>query len=213
MARTCIANKFDLQTPIPPGSPKLDTAFLHSIANYIVQRIAYHVGGAADTANVQEKLVAEISLLTRVGTVNDDPDIAAMWGLFKAEPSGSPFSLQALLDAIKIEIEDDDPASKHQFSRRYYANFRAVDYRFMSARRFFLVNGGLLAVGPEDTSLDDEVWVVAGCYTPVMMRWKGSGPADSGETSHELLGPAYVHGVMYVEALDMGFEWENIVLG
>jgi len=63
----------------------------------------------------------------------------------------------------------------------------------------------LLGVGPINAMVGDEVWVLAGARTPVVLR-----PSASGR--HQLLGEAYVHGAMHGQALDCGLPLQDITL-
>ena len=49
--------------------------------------------------------------------------------------------------------------------------------------------------GPADVVRRDEVWVLNGAKTPVVLR-------KMGERRYEFLGEAYVHGMMHGEALE-----------
>ena len=53
--------------------------------------------------------------------------------------------------------------------------------------------GDMLGLAPADACKDDEVWILSGAKTPVVLRRKGGG-------RYEFLGEAYVHGVMHGEA-------------
>ena len=58
-------------------------------------------------------------------------------------------------------------------------------------RRPFLCRDGRIGVGPGDTAIGDKVVVLSGCGVPFILR-----PAQSGYECYQLLGEAYVHGIM-----------------
>jgi hypothetical protein len=63
-------------------------------------------------------------------------------------------------------------------------------------RRFFATAGGRVGIGPSNTKPKDEIRVVFFCPTPYLMR-------QASEGRFQLVGEAYVHGLMYGEAIDM----------
>ncbi|KAF5672626.1 heterokaryon incompatibility (het-6OR allele) [Fusarium circinatum] len=60
-------------------------------------------------------------------------------------------------------------------------------------RRPAITDGGHLACVFDSTMVDDEIWIVSGCPTPLVMRSKGQ--------QYSLIGETYVHGIMYGEAI------------
>ncbi|KAK1830339.1 heterokaryon incompatibility protein-domain-containing protein [Podospora conica] len=65
----------------------------------------------------------------------------------------------------------------------------------LNQRCFFMLEGGqMLGLGPEDARSGDQLWVLDGAKTPVVLR-------RVGDTSYEFLGEAYVHGMMHGEAV------------
>lgn len=71
--------------------------------------------------------------------------------------------------------------------------------RVTRRRRFFATRGGRIGLGPVDMKVGDTVAVVFYCPTPYLLRRRGGG----GEGRWELVGEAYVHGIMYGEALSL----------
>ncbi|KAI6752356.1 hypothetical protein HG530_013725 [Fusarium avenaceum] len=82
----------------------------------------------------------------------------------------------------------------------------------MSAhKRFFILGGGFIGTGPTYLKEGDEVWVLEGGVMPFILRAVdlSEGTAkkvtESGEKHvRELVGPAYVHGIMRGEAWGNG---------
>jgi len=72
-------------------------------------------------------------------------------------------------------------------------------------RRPLITDMGHLACAPQSAEAGDEVWIVARCHAPLILR-------RVGQSSYSLVGEAYVHGVMYGEAVPDGIIWESICL-
>lgn len=66
----------------------------------------------------------------------------------------------------------------------------------------FLTRNGYLGMGFESIEVGDEVWIVRGCPTPLVLRRE--------EERFSLVGESYVHGVMKGEAVDDDTRWEKI---
>lgn len=73
------------------------------------------------------------------------------------------------------------------------------------AQHLFLLDTGYLAMGPQSSKAGDEVWVVAGCLFPMVLR-----RVDNG--SHFVMGRVYVHGAMHGEAVMDDGPWEELRL-
>ncbi|KAK1722710.1 uncharacterized protein BDZ83DRAFT_628255 [Colletotrichum acutatum] len=71
----------------------------------------------------------------------------------------------------------------------------------MAFRRFFVTGTQrYLCIGPEGTMLGDQIFVVAGCNLPLVLR-EHKRATQNGTTLYELVGEAYVHGIMKGEAI------------
>ncbi|CAG8960313.1 hypothetical protein HYFRA_00012387 [Hymenoscyphus fraxineus] len=76
------------------------------------------------------------------------------------------------------------------------------------ARKLFRTENGYLGMGPLGMQKGDRAFVLAGADVPFILR---EDPAVSG--MFKTLGEAYVHGIMFGEALGRdGFLWEDILL-
>lgn len=76
----------------------------------------------------------------------------------------------------------------------------------MAWRLLFATSIHKIGVGPLPTKVDDEVWILSGARFPFILR-----PLENGR--HELVGEAYVHGIMYGEALWFGDQaWSEVIL-
>ncbi|KAM0418956.1 hypothetical protein ACHAPT_012114 [Fusarium lateritium] len=74
-------------------------------------------------------------------------------------------------------------------------------------RRIALISGGHLAHASDSVSAKDEVWIVSGCPSPLVLRKFGEG-----KDQYSLISEAYVHGVMNGEAIIDDVEWQDITL-
>jgi hypothetical protein len=102
------------------------------------------------------------------------------------------------------------------------AVFTAVPYR-----RLFLTDTGYLGMGPQSLEVGDEVSVVLGCPSPLVLRQRDppntmqseqglqGGPTSAAAPSiqyRRLLGEAYVHGAMRGEVVNHGSSWEPVCI-
>ena len=69
-------------------------------------------------------------------------------------------------------------------------------------RRLFITAGNRLGLGPDSMMVGDEVWIIEGANVPYLLR---TSLADSGRKGH-LIDEAYVHGIMFGEAINDGCE-------
>ncbi|KAI8712135.1 HET domain-containing protein [Fusarium sp. LHS14.1] len=74
-------------------------------------------------------------------------------------------------------------------------------------RRIALTSGGHLAHASESISAGDEVWIVSGCPSPLVLRRLGS---ERGR--YCLISEGYVHGVMNGEVATNDVKWQDITL-
>jgi len=65
-------------------------------------------------------------------------------------------------------------------------------------RRLFRTNGNRLGIGSHAIREGDEVWVLAGAAVPMVLR------RNSKRDERNLVGEAYIHGIMYGEAVKNG---------
>jgi hypothetical protein len=80
--------------------------------------------------------------------------------------------------------------------------------------QYFSTRGGGAGMGPRDIQLGDGVCVFYGAMVPHIVRFACRGLFAEGpmRTTGNLVGDAYVHGLMYGEALSTGFKDERIIL-
>ena len=77
--------------------------------------------------------------------------------------------------------------------------------RMFSRRRFFITTKGRLAIGPHVVRPSDRIFVLTGHHFPFVLR--GS---NSGKGQYIVLGEAYVHGIMFGEALEGDRELQRV---
>ena len=83
--------------------------------------------------------------------------------------------------------------------------------RCAKLKSFFLTETGYMGTAPISIVEGDEVFLIAGLHTPVVLRRDDS----RGENSYTYVCPAYVQGIMYGEVWrerKMESELEDIVL-
>ncbi|GME60225.1 heterokaryon incompatibility protein-domain-containing protein [Neofusicoccum parvum] len=73
----------------------------------------------------------------------------------------------------------------------FVSRYRRTSY----ARTVFRTDAGQLGNGPRRLEVGDQVWVLAGASVPFVLRAQARG-------GYQLVGEAYVHGIMNGEALD-----------
>ncbi|KAI9641308.1 hypothetical protein NHQ30_010110 [Ciborinia camelliae] len=73
------------------------------------------------------------------------------------------------------------------------------------ARSLFRTRKGYLGIGAQSLRPSDEIWLLAGASVPFILR-------PSQDECYELVGEAYLHGVMHGEALEWGYELKSILL-
>lgn len=76
------------------------------------------------------------------------------------------------------------------------AAFRTALTLTCHARAFLLTVHGHLGIGPHSSQAGDTVAILYGCPLPVILR-----KSTAGEGEHELVGAAYIHGMMHGEAV------------
>jgi len=135
----------------------------------------------------------ELYLATAFTLVADET-----WGGGRARSS----DLQVLLTYLKsLASDDNDEASDGDritkgFDLGKMNSMRGASYvEYCVGRRFFVTGAGRVGIGPRCMQPEDVIVVLRGGGWPFILRKKGDG--------YWLLGPAYVHGIMDGEAVQM----------
>lgn len=90
--------------------------------------------------------------------------------------------------------EEDVPEEDERGKRVWY--WMLILFLVQRGRKFFATKNGRIGLGPNNLQVGDSVRVLFFCPTPYLFREALSGRC-------QLIGEAYVHGLMYGEALDM----------
>ena len=136
----------------------------------------------------------------------------AWQGLLDLETGGSPFNCENFEDHFSAAIEGQSGGQVRFLPRRikrvvtgsqgvdsplyrepYTMLFRDLRYSG-NMRRMFRIAKGYLGIGAKALQPEDEVWIIGGADTPMLFRKHANG-------LYRLVGEAYVHGVMYGEAV------------
>jgi hypothetical protein len=106
----------------------------------------------------------------------------------------------------KIMCQDSEwiPKADHWLA----SAFKDISFTVMCSivwRRFFVTQGGLIGIGPADTQVGDEVYVIGGCRQPLTLRESETvfslpGTDNEPQLCHTLVGDCYIHGIMDGEA-------------
>lgn len=72
------------------------------------------------------------------------------------------------------------------------------------SRRFFITRTGGMGLGPPQTRVNDQIFLLDGGDYPFLLRPAGGSSLDDHDDigeSHKLVGDCYVHGIMHGEGL------------
>jgi len=87
----------------------------------------------------------------------------------------------------------------------YKAAFMARKAEMKRGHRMFRTPNNYLGMGPISSQVGDEIWVLKGSRVPFILRRKGTG-------QYQLIGEAYVHGIMHGEAVEGNFKPTSLEL-
>ncbi|MDI1490377.1 MAG: hypothetical protein OHK93_001579 [Ramalina farinacea] len=88
----------------------------------------------------------------------------------------------------------DRPQSVGHALSSQQSSFLKDVYIALRNRTFFTTTDGYIGVAPESTRAGDEICIILGCQTPLVLRSDGRG-------NREIFGKCYVHGIMEGESL------------
>ncbi len=132
---------------------------------------------------------------------------SAIFSILQADnedPSCTVLLIDPLISAVVAALTSNlDPNDTTKFSRLLIEQADAVMYR-----RYIFTEGNRLAIGPKSAEPGDEIWILGGSDVPVVLR-KAS-PADGSRYSY--VGHAYVHGIMFGEAVTENAGLQRIIL-
>jgi hypothetical protein len=135
----------------------------------------------------------------------DQPNDLTCWiRLFELEPRRSRYGASAAMKYVESLEANLPPAGQVAFAP-FCAEFVRQAKATVGRRHLVRTNGKLIGVAPLDSRLGDEVWILAGASTPFVLR-----PLENGH--RQLIGNAYIHGMMHSEVASLGLNLEEIIL-
>ncbi|KAI1325016.1 heterokaryon incompatibility protein-domain-containing protein [Xylariaceae sp. FL0255] len=108
-------------------------------------------------------------------------------------------TLQEIGDILTSLIEDPDSPQSKQLDRDLGDIRRSFESAYMG-RRIFRTTGNYFGIAPQSLLPGDQVWILSGADTPYVLREVKS------EEGWQVIGEAYVHGIMHGEAANSSFQ-------
>lgn len=99
-----------------------------------------------------------------------------------------------------LQAENDFEEGKDRPLCELMRDFELAFWVACSGRRVFVTAEGFFGVTSEAVKEGDEVWIVAGAATPFVLRQRNDAPSAGVNKIRDVVGEAYVHGIMYGEA-------------
>ncbi|KIL87532.1 hypothetical protein FAVG1_09239 [Fusarium avenaceum] len=140
--------------------------------------------------------------------------LGAMDELHEKHPKQSPFYSSAYFTSYARkfgflpEKGDDKPLAYEELMSWLGIVLKNAVYLMtlltttLSTRRPAVTEQGYFACIFQASLVGDEIWIVSGCPTPLVLRKDGQ--------QYSLVGEAYVHGVMHGEAVNEDSKWEDL---
>ncbi|KAH8676496.1 heterokaryon incompatibility protein-domain-containing protein [Tricladium varicosporioides] len=203
--RTLVADTFEGEHPAPQECGEQFLA--HAAALNLRKLYEYkHTEGT-----LKERIKGKLHALMyhKFGWSINEKTITKWAKLFDSEPATSLYNTEMFLQKLSA-IGDhfgnlNDDSSRDELSRPMSKFREERNLTLGIERHLFRTDGGLLGAGPLETQIGDEVWILLGSKTPVMLR-------DGSAGNKMLLGEAYVHGIMHGEVVDLGLDAVDVVL-
>jgi hypothetical protein len=140
----------------------------------------------------------------------------------RAEPLGSTYGTSSFLEMVDKFVSRlaeaggnseswGEAGTRHQYhffggSNPLNGEFRRRSQSTLASRVIFWTDGEhLLGLGPADIRVGDQVWVLTGADTPVILR-------PSAGQRHIFLGESFVYGMMHGQALRLFPDVQDVVL-
>jgi len=175
--RTLLADAYGGQHPAP-------ASFAHTYFDYMTRALArIFVFDEGQDPNLNPALPRRWIEMT-----------LACQAIFKDQPSGHQFCVEEFENQLAAAIEQELVVGQDP---NYWALFGGYEQELrytQNMRRLFLTQEGYFGCGPQALAVDDEVWILGGADTPMVLRKLPSG-------GYRLIGETYVHGVMHGEAV------------
>ena len=224
LARTVIRDVLESQSPAPADA--LQSQFLAFVAEkYSVAWKGYGKHGEAGRS-LRERLIGRLHRFN-ITHFNRSPGERRLTPLLQAlhmEPPESRYSTRCFLETVieyashQADVQEATEGPENSVvtgGRRYnfFSESNPPNGKFwrqselsMACRVVFRTEGGLfLGLGPADMRAGDEVWVLAGADTPVILR-------PLAMQRHSFVGEAFVYGMMHGQALKLFPYAQDVVL-
>jgi len=121
--------------------------------------------------------------------------------------------------ALKLSDEESGRILHKMFSQRGLGESISrlgVAIANLAANRHLLVTSkGFIGLGSPEVQEGDQVFVLKGGSPPFLLRPVTAMQRASyhlSPASHTIVGPAYVHGIMYGEAVHEDTKWQDVFL-
>ena len=136
-----------------------------------------------------------------------DPAVGAQFRPWLQDHGGAAITrtLNDLAQATAGGSHSRSPADPAMASPTQHACGFGNNYALRTCLRLFCTTSGLLGLGAEAVKPGDTIWIVPGSRVPLLMRGTSVGEKKISShlpNRHELVGAAYVHGMMYGEAME-----------
>lgn len=189
------------------GENKLEVLWRTMIQN----GFNYISPAAADVAqNFRNWMILSVTGTAIKGKKNDssreriDRMISQLETCSKTDPTGIMPTQHDIKDAIE---KAQDVLYRHPFENAESASKYRLELLYYQSMRLFRTDSGLLGLGQWSLQAGDSLWIIPGVRVPMVLRSTGA------EDCFNVIGPAYVHGIMYGEALEWdGLDHRSIIL-
>ena len=200
--RTLIADQAQGQSPAPVS---IGSAFHQQLLMHLSTYLLFLEGFQIDDT---EETLSRLAPIVYLSTTSETaatliPSIAEIiarrkvyYSIETARKTDSP-ATPAIRDLWDSLLREEQKAAP--FAREAATVF--------TTRRIFRTRDDLVGIGPRSLQVDDRIFVLPGANVPFIVRKRADG-------THNLVGEAYVHGIMHGEALDRGdLKLERLDLG
>lgn len=190
VVRTGNVMNYDIKHPSASGTVFLAWEKLINLDQNLLED--YVGGGTWQIAYWRTLAAALIHFLCESATLKKEPPervVEMAWESFKV------FRWHAGESPVAFADLKSDPWDEYAFT--HVLSF----CRGIHNRRLFMTRKGYLGIGPRMMETGDSIFVLAGGRTPFLMRRGEVMLANRNCKGYELVGDAYVHGIMFGEAM------------
>ncbi|KAL8717342.1 MAG: hypothetical protein Q9225_005402 [Loekoesia sp. 1 TL-2023] len=185
--RTIITDQTSTNHPAPA---MVGTLFFQYLRALFRHAIFGQLFASAENANVGEEVRTELEPSPNVNKLAESDPSGQMPAMYGDLESAVERMREGLTFNEIIEIED----AAYKKSIELFYPYMNIPLRM----RLFRTENSLLGMGPKSVSKGDEAWVLQGARVPFVLR------PNLDTRRYQLIGQAYVHGMMQGEALGGG---------